>query len=101
MLRLAQRADRPRFMKTIEKKAEALVIWDLNNRHNYKYFSLGTAIIGGIVVNNYESILSFLHLTNYKFAKRLLKDNKNLDSTIKIEIPKDVINCFKFLNKNF
>jgi hypothetical protein len=42
------------------------------------------------VVNNYESILSFLHLTNFRFAKRLLRDKRSLDSTVKIEIPKEV-----------
>jgi hypothetical protein len=93
MLRLAHRADRPKLMKIIEKKAEDLFIWDLENKHLYKYFALGAAIIGGIALNNFESVLSFLHLTNFKFAKRLLKDKKSLDSTITIEIPKDVKYC--------
>jgi hypothetical protein len=90
MFRLAQRADRPMIMKTIEKKAEELVFWDMNNKYLYKYFALGAAILGGVVVNNYESIFSFLHLTNFRFAKRLLRDKRSLDSTVKIEIPKEV-----------
>ena len=52
--------------------------------------ALGAAIVAGIAVNNYDSILSFFHLKNYKFAKRLLKNKKSLDTPIKIEIPKDI-----------
>lgn len=60
------------------------------NKHNYKYLNLGAVIIAVIAVNNYDSILSFFHLKNYQFAKKLLKDKRSLDTAIKIEIPKDI-----------
>jgi len=52
--------------------------------------NLGAVIIALIAVNNYDSILSFFHLKNYQFAKKLLKDKRSLDTAIKIEIPKDI-----------
>ncbi len=90
MFRLAQRADRPKIMKTIEKKAEELVYFDVKNRESYKYFVTGFLILGGVAVNNYDSILSFLQLSNFRFAKKLFGDRRPLDSTVKIDIPKEV-----------